>query len=277
MSQRQLVEYVDRGVAPNLQRERFAAACDLATHLLYPEFVCDTCLYWLTNYSNYTDTEREEEMFNDMVAQILRAPPQLKHHSGEGMFHRSTNLFTYPTYLQLWGGGNDRLGVPMEFYEQRHYFTQFDALATLVHPVYKAFHQCIPVGLGGELQLGQFVYNQVLEYFSEPSLVVITLYMLHLVLLMQATCGQELVDWLPRHYFSLKALEDGELDKARCLGDRQRLDDMKRELRNLHDVLHTTDLERALNDVTALWETKATYCWSQIFVRLDHLSSPPTH
>jgi hypothetical protein len=262
------LEYVEPELPDALYKQRWQASCDLASHLLYPEFVYDTVLYWLVNFTNYTETENEEQMFNDIVAQLLRAPPLLKQHSGEGMYHRSTNTFVYPSYMALWGGGSDKLAVPMEYYEQRHYFTQFDALSKLTHPVYKAFNQRVPVGLGGELQLGQFTYNQVLEYFSEPGFLITTCYMLHLVLLTQGTGGYELVDWLPRHYHSLKALEEGRLSDIRCLGDPQRLAALKVELRALYDVLHTPDLTKALEDVRALWERKASYCWSEIFVRL---------
>jgi hypothetical protein len=262
-----LVEYSDRdSLAPEASCERLKASCLLASHLLWPAYVRDLALYWLANYSNYTEVEREEDMFNELVRQLLTQRPRLRLHVGEHMIHRSCNTYFYPSYVQLVGGG--RHAVPMEYAQRQHYASLHAALSQLVQPAMEAFTQCVPVGLNGELELGGFVHDAVLECFYEPSFVITTLYMFHLVALLTVTESREPADWLPRHYYALRAIEEPALREACCLADANRMDEMRRELRELHDALNTSQAQQALRDVRALWERKATYCWSEIFVRI---------
>lgn len=265
-----LVEYIERDSLPEEQRrERLEAACLLASHLLYPTFVYDICLYWVDNYSNYTQVGREEDMFNEVVHQLLTQKPHLKQHVGEGIIHRSCNTYFYPCYIQLLGNG--KLAWPAEYNEHRWHLSFVQTMHTLTQAHLKAFTQTTAVGLAGELALGGFVHDAVLEYFYEPALWIITAYMLHLEALVSVTGAREPVDWLPRHYYSLCALDEASLRDARCLSDTKRLQVLRGELRELHDVLNTPVLEKALHGVQALWHRKATSCWSQIFVRIAAL------
>lgn len=261
-----LVEYIDRdSVSPEVARERLEATCLLGAHLLYPEYVRDMVMYWLVNYSNYTDVECEEDMFNELIRQLLTQRPQLKAHVGEGMIHRSRNTYFYPSYVQLVGNGKHCW--PMEYAQRQYHVSLTDALSRLTQPHMEAFTCRVPMGLNGEMELAGFIHNGVLEYFYEPAFLITTAYMLHLVALLTVTESREPSDWLPRHYHALRAIEEAALAESRCLGDPQRLDRMKRELRELHDVLNTAVASKALDGVRALWERQATYCWSQIFVR----------
>jgi len=263
-----MIEYFDRNsIGPEDHAQRLAASCLLGSHLLYPEFIHDIVLYWLDNYSNYTDVGREEDMFNELVRQLLVQKPQLKLHAGEGMIHRSCNTYFYPSYVQLLGNGKH--AWPMEYSESRWQVSFTEALKLLTQPHLEAFAAPVTAGVTGELELSGFVHNALLEFFYEPSFVLVTAYMLHLQALIAVTGAREPIDWLPRHYHSLKAIDEAALGEACCLSDKGRLDAMRQELRALHDVLNTPLLQKALAGVQALWSEKATYCWSQIFVRMD--------
>ena len=264
-----MIEYRDPALSEAFYAQRLATSCSLAAHLLSPEFVRHIALYWLGNYTNYEQAEHEEDMFNDLVAQLLRQRPALRLHVGEGMVHSGCNTYTYPSFVQLLGNG--RHALPMEYFELTRHCTLFAALRSLVLDTQHAFDQRVPVGLRGELELGGFVHDCVLEYFYEPVFLVTTLYMYHLALLMSVTGGRSLEDWLPRHYHSLRAINEEALAEANCLGDQRRLEQVRTELRALHDALDTSDLKEALERVTEMWNTKATYCYAEIFVRIAAL------
>jgi hypothetical protein len=267
-----MLDYVDQYTTAEQREARLKATCLLGAHLLSDVFVRNVVLYWLDNYSNYTDVEREEDMFNEMIHQLLVRRPALKIHVGSGMIHRSCNTFVYPSYIQLLGNGKHC--VPAEYFERRYQISFMNALSQLVEPHAQAFTQRVPDGLGGALALEGFVHDSVLEYFYEPSFVVITAYMFHLSTLISLTGGRELCDWLPRHYYSLRAIDEAALAEANCLGDTGRMEACRAELRQLYDALHTSDLRHALQQVRLMWEAKASYCWSQIFVRIASLCCP---
>jgi hypothetical protein len=274
-----MIEYINHGAGGNKYgavsdaqaQTRLVAACTLASHLLYPEFIFNTVLYWIVNYNNYTDIEREEQMFGDMIHHLLTKRPTLRLRVASETMHAMHNTYVQPSYVQLLGCG--RHAVPMEYYERTFAVSFTEVMQVLNDPQLACFTQRTPVGINGALELSGNIHDGVVEYFYEPSFVIITAYMLHLLFLIRATGGRESCDWLPRHYASLVAIDECS-DAARewcCLSDPTRMSELRRELRQLYDILNTSQLEQALVQVRELWEAKASYCWSEIFVRIAAL------
>jgi hypothetical protein len=84
--------------------------------------------------------------------------------------------------------------------------------------------------------------------------------------------GEELVDWLPRHQYSLRAINEKSLEMVRCFSslgreeEEKRMGQLKKELREVYDVLNTSDLEKARSSLSLLWERKANQCYNELSI-----------
>jgi hypothetical protein len=262
-------------VDPLLTREQskkqLLETCVVAAHLLlYPEYVFNTTMYWLSQYNNFLYVEREEETFNDFIAGILRERPSLRLTASEAIAHQSYYRLSYAALLQF--VGTPCHAIPLEYFAKHNYdMTLFESLANLVAPHEKCFLSRHNSGLDGELALGAFRYDYVLEHFYEPSFIILTAYVIHLMALMQVTEGHDTMDFIPRHVYSLKAINEDALQQAQCLSDAQRMMTMQHELRQLYKVLNQSNLDLVLRQCFKMWEEKATYCYEQMFIRRDTL------
>jgi hypothetical protein len=264
------------GQDDGMREERRAESCRLAIHLfLYPEFVVRTSGYWLSQYTNYMHAKNEEDFFGDIVAGLLQRPPSLRIYANEGMARDDCVTLSHRSTLHFVGGKTHP--VPLTYYsdivqDEVDSFL-FCLLGSLVQPAKKAFIHRTASGTSGEIELGMFVHDSLLCRYYEPSLYIITLYKLHLAALIGLSGGQVVGDWLPRHRHSLKAINENSLDMIRCFStlcdetlEKERLATLKKELRELYDILNTNNLDKARASLSTLWEKKATQCANELIV-----------
>lgn len=234
--------------------------------LLFPENILNITLYWLSQYNNYLLVNKEEECFNDFITGLLLKKPKLTINVSEGLAHYRNDSMGLVSLIHFVGGASH--DVPLEYFIYQNQVTLIDSLSRLTQSSEKYFLRRNLSGLEGELSLSGFRYDHILEYFYEPSFIIITAYLLNMLLLRKITSG---MDWLVRHNYSILAINEDNLSKASCLSDEERLKCMARDLRTLRNAINKSDINDAIERCTELWREKATYCYSQMFIRRDAL------
>jgi hypothetical protein len=261
---------VDTALTEAQLKTQLSETCVVAARLLlFPECVVNTTMYWLSQYNNYLYIEREEECFVDFIRGILQEKPSFRLTASEAIAHQSSDRLSYASLLQFIG--TPCHAIPLEYFARHnHDMTLFESLARIVAPSEKCFMSRHTGGLDGELSLSGFRYDYVLEHFYEPSFIILTAFVIHLAALISCTGGRDPMDYLPRHVFSLKAIDEDALQNAQCLSE-ERMQVMRHELRQLYKVLNQSNLELVLQQCLKMWEQKATYCYQQMFIRRDSL------
>lgn len=246
--------------------------CVLASRLLlWPETVIRIMNYWMDNYSDYLLADREEDQFNTLVSGLLENRPRLEDTGSESLANRRSTNIKYQSVIQFVGSPYHR--IPLEYFFSRHELTLFETLPHLILPEANCFRQKTTGGLDGELHLGSFAYDSILEYFYEPSLMIIYAYLIHMIILKTSVGARVKEDWLPRHYYSLRPLSDVALERVSCFSDPQRISVLKKELTELRRLLATDELDDAIMGCSRLFREKATECFGLMFVRRDSLFS----
>jgi hypothetical protein len=257
---------VDSTISTKAYQRQLCESCVVAARLLlWPECVLSTTLYWVAQYNDYLHVEREEDCFNHFIRGLLRDKPALKLSASEHITHQECTRLSYAGLIQFIGTACH--AIPLEYFARQYNTTLFQSLANLVSPEEKCFASRNMCGLEGELSLAEFRYDCVLEYFYEPSFIILTAYLIHLSVLLSLTPMTN--NCLPRHFYSIRAINEEELKNASCLSDSVRLESMRSELRILYNILNQADLNKVMNQCQTLWEEKATYCYQQMFIRRD--------
>lgn len=246
--------------------------CILCSRLyLWPETVIRIVNYWMDNYSDYLLADREEDQFNTLIGGLLENRPRIEITGSESLANRHSTIIKYQNILQFIGSPYHR--IPLEYFFSRHELTLFETLPHLILPEAGCFRQKSTGGLDGELHMASFIYDSVAEYFYEPSLMIIYAYLIHMILLRTSIGARAKEDWLPRHYYSLRALNEISLERVACFGDSKRVEVLKEELRVLRSELMTDDLEKAIVKCCHLFREKATECSELMFIKRDALFS----
>jgi hypothetical protein len=257
---------------PQTQEEGVVAhTARLASQLfLWPENVLHICSYWLSQYATYTLHNNEKECFNEMITGLLQKQPRLYLCQYQGVTQQLYNVLRCQGIIQFAGTETHRL--PLEHLARGQMPAFFESLAQLVRPEAECFLTRNTDGLDGELELNSFLHNGVLETIVEPSFLVLTCYLIHLHALHDTTCSETTSDWLPRHTYSLRAINE----EARALippgHDVEKWSRTRRDLERLHALLNTTEFEKASVGIRGMWEEKASYCYGEIMSRCTKLN-----
>jgi hypothetical protein len=248
----------------------------LAMHLyLEPWSVLTTCTYWLSQYSDYMSVTCERECFNALVAGLLRRRPQLSLCGCVGVGRSAQNVLCFQGEMQFAGTRAHR--IPMEHFARSRVGRVVSSMAALLRPQNKCFVTRNADGLDGELSLRGFKHCAILERFYEPSFMVITLFLLHLLALVGATncpSAQEREGWEERHQFSLQAIDATAQARITCFdaGDEhyeERMARCRSDLSRLHRALNTSDHTTALERARELWRDKACDCYENMLAYID--------
>jgi len=242
----------------------------LASQLfLWPENVLHICTYWVSQYSNYRLVGNEKECFNELIAGLLQRPPRLYLCQYQGVTQQLYNVLRCQGIIQFAGAETHR--IPLEYLARGQMPAFFTGLSVIERPENDCFLIRNTDGLDGELELNSFVHNEVLERMWEPSFLVIVCFRIHLLALRNATCSETVTDWLQRHIYSLRAINEESRALIKC-SDMEKLARTRRDLEILHTILNTTDFERAAASVEQLYMEKATYCYGEIMSRCCKLN-----
>jgi hypothetical protein len=248
------------------KRQIYETCITAAQLLLFPENVLNITLYWLSQYNNYLLVNKEEECFNDFISGLLVKKPKLTISVSEGLAHHRNDSVGLISLIHFVGGASH--DVPLEYFVNQNQVTLIDSLSRLTQSSEKYFLRRNLCGLEGELSLSGFRYDYIFEYFYEPSFIIITAYLLNMLLLRKITIG---MDWLVRHNYSILAINEENLSQAACFSDEERLKSMASDLRKLHTAINRSDINEAIEFCTELWQEKAAYCYSQMFIRRNEL------
>lgn len=246
---------------------------------LEPVNVMHCVFYWLSQYVNYNLPE--SQWFNDHIRGLMESPIDLTLSSSQGIAHIHTKLPKYTLLIRMAGSNLHKL--PYEYFVQRYHE---DCVKILESTDYflKNSKRCFltrnTFGLKGELDLATFQHNKILSYFYEPSFHVITSYLIYVHLLLRLPHGRQLASFLPRIKHIRKPIENKRIqwDKVLSLNKENSNYAEKRavfeqDLIELVQALSHLEVDKVVDEVTALWSKKATYVTDLIEVRRDAIDS----
>ncbi len=244
-------------------------ASRLASELfLVPENVTRVVSYWVSQYTNYERSADEADHFSDLVEGLLTAPPRLYlvQSPPSAATLNPANCLKGQWVVQFAGRQMHRL--PLEVLARFGMARFFDSLCVLLPEAQDCFRAVSDDNLGGELELGDFVYDAVLQHMAEPSFMVGVAYAVHLAALVNTTGCQSTSDWVPRHLQSLQAIS-AERRALLCDADAQRLERTRSDLERLYDILNDTELESMMDSVTQFLSGKGQACYDDIVPRFN--------
>jgi hypothetical protein len=193
-------------------------------------------------------------------------------------------LLGYPLVIHF--AGSDKRKIPLEYYKCLNVLNNANngmlihAVKYFMEPSLQCFLNRNSDDLRGGIDLQSFIYDGILDYFYEPSFIIITAYNIFLKMLLFTTGGHSLSDFLPRLFHALKAIEYHYIDwdNVKCLYKNgieyeSRLEILKTDIVKLYNTLHTDDMKKALDDVEALWLEKATWVCDEKVRRTQYVLS----
>lgn len=262
--------HVNQELTKRERDEEISESCILGARLfLWPESVFHIVHYWMANYNDYNLVEHEEDIFNAMIRGLLINPVRLEISANEGMTHKLSTSIKFNATLQFIGTPYHR--IPLEYFASNREITLFETIHAITNPERKFFRQRVAGGLDGELQLSSFQYNSILTHFYDPSLYIMTAYLIHMIVLVNETNALVKEDWLPRHWYSLKAINEESLKDIICFTDEVKLASLKNELRVLYRILNIDDIHKAIHDCVELYHKKASDSYQSMFEKRDTL------
>lgn len=256
------------------RRENILITAFMAINLyLHPPTVYATALYWAAGYTNCAiNTSNEVAWFVDHIERLLSHPARLAITSARAVCHNQSQQMKHNLLLQF--AGSELHKVPNEYFIFLRNRTLIECLVALLRqpadqrPFALEEHQ----GLRGELEVDDFVYNNVLNFFYEPSFHVLTAYQIYLSQLFFQSGGRDMVDdFAPVLEQIVEPLRRVVTATAvpRCLCPEnsnfdEKLVVLKEDLRTLLLVLtHSLDRDEIMRGVNGLLEEKASYCCEQ--------------
>lgn len=259
------------------RRENILVTAFLAINLyLHPPTVYATALYWEAGYANCAiKTTNGVDWFVDHIERLLSHPARLAITSARAVSHNQSQQMKHNLLLQF--AGSDLHKVANEYFIVLQNRSLLEALVALLRqpsekrPFALEEHQ----GLRGELELDDFLYNNVLNYFYEPSFHVIAAYQIYLSQLFYQSDGRDMVDdfapVLEQIVEPLRMVEAPHAPRCLCPENSnfaEKETTLHEDLRSLLLVLtHSLDRDSIMRGVNGLLEEKASYCCEQQAVR----------
>jgi hypothetical protein len=142
------------------------------------------CLYWMSQYSN--STIKSEWWFNELIEGILHNPIRIELLSDLGYPSMGDKIAIQYRHLYTFAG-SDMHRLPLRIFVSQKNDALFEALNHLTNPVNKCFLYYNNAGLRGEIHLSLFKYVHILNYFFEPSFIVITCFVIYICHLLYST------------------------------------------------------------------------------------------
>jgi hypothetical protein len=217
--------------------------------------------YWAGQYCGGLQLD-EREHFNALVRGLLREAPRLELVCNQGTSRHTAPLLRQHGVLRLVGDASHAL--PLEQLARGQMCDALHSLGRLMRPLEKGggFLSCSADGLDGELRYSACAHDDWAQRLYEPWFLVLALYCVHVPALYHCTTAQSDQDWLPRHLYSLRAI-DGDAEIGACGADEEKRARCRRELAALHADLETTDFEQTMAALQARWREKAEWCWQR--------------
>jgi len=235
---------------------------------LDPKNVLEITNYLITQYSNFSLDE--SFWFYDLIKGILNNQIDIRIMADHGLANSFDQKLTYLLLLKIFG--SDRHQIPVVYFfsksnKEIKFFTYY-----IMNPDNKCFLNSNTAGLRGEIELSFFKYNQILDYFFEPSFIIISLFDQYLNYLSETTLANSDMDYI--HYFnnakkSIEILDDIEYNKLKCLNSfnsnyKIKLQILKNDLTELSNILNSSICFKDIRTgVRKLWSKKATFCHSE--------------
>lgn len=259
LQRQRCIDVISSALSIDQSNENIVLVCDLAASFyLEPHYVLLHVNYWLTHYTDYFLPEKD--WFNDMIKNLLNESPKLKATSGEIV--SSANKRHMRLQIMVRFIGTERFYIPLEYYTSNQYFALPCRLGLLFETGRRCFSSRTADSLDGNITLSAFNYDMIMAYFYEPSFMIISAYLFHLIALLKTTEGQVQSDYLPRHIYSLEAIKYDNIDWDKvCVHNENNnyaLERLQQDLQRLYQILYVTNLEQAASNLQKLWEEKAS-------------------
>lgn len=253
------IDIIDSRLTIEQSNDNIELTCELATSCyLNPKTVLITVNYWLTHYTDYFT--QEKDWFNQMITSLLQEGPLVRATAGE--MTASANKRHMRLQLMIRFAGTDKFYIPLEYYTNEQQFSLPYRFCCLFDTERRCFRTRTTDSLEGNITLSSFNYDAIMTYFYEPSFLIMTAYLLHLMSLVHNTEGQAQSDYLPRYMHSLEAINPNHIDweKVRFTDSTicPAIEKLPNEIRRLYDALYVTNLDQALINIKHLWEEKAS-------------------
>jgi hypothetical protein len=167
--------------------DNFVIVSAMAINLyLEPTTVMNYCLYWTSQYSN--NTLKREWWFNDLIKGIISRPVSLSLLSDLSYPTIKDQYIEYRYLFSFIGTPLNR--VPLTIFASQRNSALMYSMEHIIHPDNQCFLQSSNGGLRGEASIDLFKYNFILEFFFEPSFIIITCFNIVLPILVHSTVEQ---------------------------------------------------------------------------------------
>lgn len=244
-------------------------AIELACRLfLLPESVVNIVRYWLANHTDFTiDGAKEEDFFLSLVGGLLENPVRLEISGSEALATRQSTQVKYQAIIQFLGTPYHR--IPLAYFATCYDFQLLRLFSGLCSTDGKAFQQRVASLLDGDLQMSTLEFDLLMNEYYDPYIYILVAYLLHMSSLINPaiTGCKTREDWLPRHFYSLRALSEEALERIDCFPrdpSGKKTEKLRQELRELYSILAVDDLPKAIECCAAKFEERATLLYASI-------------
>lgn len=239
---------------------------ELGWRLALPESIVNIVRYWMANYTDFTlEDPKEEDFFLSLVGGLLENPMRLELSASESLAMRRSTQVKYQAILQFVGTPYHR--IPLAYFASSFQFPLFNLLSSLSEPEKRCFQQRSAPGLDGEIHLSAFYFDPLLNEYYDPYLYIIVAYYLNMINLTNPviTGCREKEDWLPRHFHSLRALNEEALERITCFPNRKdKTLKLREDLRLLRKALELDDIYKAIENCQHLFHERASLSFTVV-------------
>ena len=184
----------------------------------------------------------------------------------ESLATRHSTQVKYQAILQFVGTPYHR--IPLAYFATNSDFALFTLLGELTSVEENIFAQRSAPGLDGELHMSSFHYDLLLNEYYDPFLFVIVAFYLNMTSLVNPSISRcrTKEDWLPRHFYSLRALNEEALEGINCFprDSHGKAVQLKEDLTKLYSLLAVDDIHQAIQSCANLFEERATLVFASI-------------
>lgn len=189
--------------------------------------------------------------FECLINQILTKKIDLKLYGYHGMSSQNSKRRKIVTSLNLFG--NDMYLIPLEIFLIHKSQGVHKLLKNMTS--YQSIFLNNEISLKGSIHLSQFSYNDAMEKYFNPSLIVITLYCILInILVFGSKANINIIDELRlMNKNILEYIEDDK--KISCFYDKNRINKTKEYLKGLYSVINESyNIIDLLKNIEQLWK-----------------------
>lgn len=268
---------VKGGPSMSEKRDQMLVTSLMAVNLyLTPRIVTYNVVYWITQYANYT--KPENLWFNDHITKLIQYPVNFSINTTHGLPRLHARVARHTLLLHF--AGHELHKMPGDYFDVKGNTDLFECLDYFINRTPHHFLVRNTFGVKGEVELDSFVYNRLLNYFYEPSFLIITSYQIYLHYLFHLSGGRTLNDFLPSITLIAKPLDEKCLHATLTLSlDKRNSNYVTKQktfladMRAIREILALNDVKHIEDQIELLWSRKASEVSELAHVRYEEIYS----